>query len=106
MSSDDIQYCNWTFWEVIKRSSKWGIQRDCDATPLVQQKGNGPYDYDEKVTITLTRSGGRNWEAYRASLQPQRQTMYPQPRLGAQCPNCGKQVNGVNPYDNGETWNL
>lgn len=104
MIEQKLEYCNWTFWEVVKRSNKWAVQRDCDKTPLVQQKGIGPYDYDENATILLTRGGGRNWDAYRASLQPQRQTRYPEPRPGAQCPGCGKQVNGVNPYDDGETW--
>lgn len=26
------------------------------------------------------------------------------PDAGSMCPNCGKFVNGVNPYDDGETW--
>ena len=104
MNQSDLEYCNWTFWEVIKRSSKWGVQRDCDTTPLVKKPGIGAYDYDERVTITLSRSGGRNWDAYKASLQPQTQTRYPEPLMSAKCPNCHKQVNGVNPYDNGETW--
>jgi hypothetical protein len=102
--NDVIEYCNWTFWEVIKRSNRWGISRDCDDTPLVQKPGIGPYDYDEKVTLILSRDGGKNWAAYKASLQPQVQQRYPYPRPGAQCPKCHKQVNGVNPYDDGETW--
>lgn len=100
----ELTWCNWTFWEVIKPSSKWGISRDCDTTPLVQKDGYGPYDFDERVTLILSQGDSRNWKAYRASLQPQVQQRYPYPRPGAQCPNCGKQVNGVNPYDNGETW--
>lgn len=38
---------------------------------------------------------------HKASLQPHLQGTQP---AGANCPNCGKQVNGVNPYDDGETW--
>jgi hypothetical protein len=102
--SKELEWCNWTFWEVIKRSNRWGISRDCDDTPLVQQKKYGLYDYDEKVTLILSRDSGKNWYAYKASLQPQVQTRDPQPRPSAQCPKCGKQVNGVNPYDDGETW--
>lgn len=101
-----LQYCNWTFWEIIKPSSKWGVQRDCDTVPLVEKPGIGAYDYHESVTITLTRSGGKNWYAYQASLQPQIQRREPYPRPGAQCPNCHREINGVNPYDNGETWRI
>lgn len=101
-----VEYCNWTFLEFIKTGHKWGIQRDCDDTPLVQKPGIGAYDYDEGVTAILNRGDNRKWKAYRASLQPQIQTMYPQPIPGAQCPNCGRQVNGVNPYDDGETWRM
>lgn len=81
----ELEYCNWTFWEVIKRSNKWGVQRDCDTTPLVHKKGYGPYDFDERVTITLTRGGGRNWDAYLSSLQPQTQTRYPANSSGCIC---------------------
>lgn len=102
--NNTLEYCNWTFWEVITRSNKYGISRDCDSKPLVEQDGYGPYDFDENVTMTLSRNGGRTWNAYKASLQPQVQQRYPYPIPGARCPHCGKQVNGVNPYDDGETW--
>ena len=102
--TNELEYCNWTFWEVIRPSHKWGIQRDCDTVPLVKKPGIGQYGYHESVTIVLTRTGGKNWYAYQASLQPQVQQRYPYPLPGAQCPKCHKQVNGVNPYDEGETW--
>ena len=104
MMGEQLEYCNWTFWEVIKPSNKWGVARDCDDMPLVKKPNVGSYSYDENVTLLLTRSGGRNWTAYNASLQPQVQQRYPYPRPGAQCPKCGKEINGVNPYDDGETW--
>ncbi len=97
----DVEWCNWTFWETIEPSKKWGIQRDCDNTPLVQQEAHGPYDFDERATLVLSRGDSRNWRAYKSSLQPHPQFTNPP---GATCPNCGKQVNGVNPYDDGETW--
>jgi hypothetical protein len=94
MSNNDteLQYCNWTFWECLKPGRQWSVGRDC-------QGGR-----EEDVMITLTRGDSRNWKAYYASLQSQIQTRFPRPLPGAQCPNCGKQVNGVNPYDDGETW--
>lgn len=101
-NSKSTEWCNWTFWEVIKPSSKWGVQRDCDTTPLVRQEGYGPYDFDENVTITLTRSGGRNWDAYEAALEPHATGSLPSDR--SKCPQCSKYVNGVNPYGDGETW--
>jgi len=99
-----MEYCNWTFWEVIRRSNKWGIQRDCDSVPLVEKPGVGPYEYSENVTKLLLRGDSREWRAYKASLQPQVQARHPYPLPGAQCPNCHKEINGVNPYDDGETW--
>lgn len=90
--SNELQYCNWTFWDCLKQSSKWLVGRDCQ----------GGREDDEMITLTLGDS--RNWRAYKASLQPQTQTRFPQPLPGAQCPNCGRQINGVNPYDDGETW--
>ena len=100
----DIQYCNWTFWEVIKLSSVYGISRDCDTTPLVEQEGHGKYDYDEQVTLILRRGDTRNWKAYQASLEPRLQ--FTPPSDSSKCPNCHKYVNGVNPYDDGETWRM
>ena len=102
MMSNDIQYCNWTFWEVIKRSNRWAISRDCDDTPLVKQPGFGPYDFDENATLILSRGYSRNWLAYKAALEPHA-TGEP-PSFHSKCPKCGKYVNGVNPYDDGETW--
>lgn len=102
MMSNDIQYCNWTFWEVITRSNKWAVQRDCDTTPLVKQEGHGPYDFDENATIVLMRGDSRNWKAYKAALEPRGTGEPPSDR--SKCPNCTRYVNGVNPYDDGQTW--
>ena len=90
---NELRYCNWTFWGCLKQSLQWTVGRDCE----------GGNDEDGK-TITLTRGDSRNWRAYSASLKSQVQTRFPQPLPGAQCPNCGKEINGVNPYDDGETW--
>jgi len=87
---------------VITKSNKWGIQRDCDDTPLVQQKGYGLYDFHESVTVVLLRGDSRNWRAYKAALEPHGTGQPPSDR--SKCPKCGKYVNGVNPYDDGETW--
>lgn len=100
--TEEIQYCNWTYWEVIKRSKNWGIQRDCDKTPLVEKDGYGRYEFDERVTIVLSRGDSRNWKASQAALEA-RPTGEP-PSIRSKCPNCGKYVNNVNPYDDGETW--
>jgi hypothetical protein len=81
------KYCNWSFNACLKTSRKWLVKRDC-----------------EDNSIELSRGDSRHWKAYKASLQPQVQQRYPYPIPGAQCPNCGKQVNGVNPFDDGETW--
>lgn len=78
------EWCNWTFEECIKQNQKWLVSRDCSEP------------------ITLSNSGGRNWKAYKLSLQPRYQD---HPPLGM-CPNCGKAVNGVNPSDDGETWRM
>ena len=86
MTDNELQYCNWSFDECLVPSNKWLVKRDCS---------------DE---IELRRGDSKNWRAYKASLQPQFQTRYAQPRPGAQCPNCGKEINVVNPYDDGETW--
>ena len=85
--SKDVEYCNWTFLECLKPKQKWLIYRDCEDKPT-----------------TLSRSGGKNWTAYKASLQPQIQLRYPYIRPGSECPNCGKGVNGVDPGDDGQTW--
>lgn len=87
MTSKELEYCNWSFDECLKEQNTWLVMRDCDEEPIV-----------------LVRGDSKNWLAYKASLQPQVQMRYPYPRPGAQCPNCGKEVNGVNPYDDGETW--
>lgn len=79
-----IEYCNWSFNECLKPKQKWLVYRDCG---------------DE---ITLSRGDSRNWKAYESSLQPRYTSQDP---LGSsKCPNCHKYVNGVNPYDDGETW--
>lgn len=77
------EYCNWSFDEFISKG-KWLVRRDCG---------------DE---ITLTRGDSRNWLAYKSSLQPRPQ--FTPPSIGSKCPSCGKYINGVNPYDDGETW--
>jgi len=66
-------------------TNKWRIKRDCcdDA-------------------ILLVRGDSKNWKAYQASLKPYRVGGYPD--AASMCPNCHKFVNGVNPYDDGETW--
>lgn len=99
--SNTLEYCNWEFRETIRRSNRYGIKRDCDEKPLVKQEGYGPYDYDESATMILGR-GSVAWEAYKASLEPRLTGEPPDPR--SKCPNCGKYVNAVNPYDDGETW--
>jgi len=83
---EEPQYCNWSFGECLIPSEKWLVARDCG---------------DE---IELRRGDSRNWKAYKASLTPQVQARYPYARPGARCPNCNKEINGVNPYDDGETW--
>lgn len=87
MSYNEVEYCNWSFDECLKPKEHWLVKRDCEEEPIILKRGDT-----------------RNWRAYMQSLQPQVQTMYTQPRPGAQCPNCGKEINGVNPYDDGETW--
>lgn len=91
-----LEYCNWTFVECLRPSASWRVIRDCDPV-------NDDTD-DESQGIKLAAGDSRNWKAYKASLQPQVQHRYPYPRPGAQCPKCRKEVNGVNPYDDGETW--
>lgn len=82
--NERTEYCNWSFDEFIS-SGKWLVKRDCEAEP-----------------ITLSRGDSRNWKAYEESLKP-RYTDQP-PLNSSKCPKCHKYVNGVNPYDNGETW--
>lgn len=84
--NNKIEYCNWSFDEFVDKG-KWLIKRDCEDTLTV-----------------LNRGDGKDWKAYKASLQPQSQARYDYPLPGAQCPNCQKEINGVNPYDDGETW--
>lgn len=86
MSSDNVEWCNWSFDECLEKSKKWIVKRDCSPE------------------ITLTRGNSRNWKAYTESLQPRYQGQSP---LGSsKCPNCHKYINGVNPRDNGETWRM
>lgn len=84
--NEELEYCNWSFEEFVS-NGKWLVKRDCQDSP-----------------VQLNRGDNRNWRAYKASLQPQTQQRYPYPRPGAQCPTCGREVNGVNSYDDGETW--
>lgn len=77
----DVEWCNWSFDEFLSKG-KWLVKRDCSDV------------------ITLTRGGGKNWRAYRKSLQPHAQGTTPH----AKCPNCDKEINGVNPHDDGQTW--
>lgn len=81
---NDIQWCNWSFDECLVPRRKWLVTRDCDGE------------------ITLTIGDSRNWRAYKRSLEPHLQ--YTPPVDGSKCPKCHRYVNGVNPYDDGETW--
>ncbi len=92
MDNKEIEYCNWTFWDCLKPNNKWVVGRDC-------QGGR-----EGDTTITLSRGDSKNWRAYKASLEPTHQ-FYPPP-FSSKCPNCGKYINSVNPYDNGETWRM
>ena len=80
---NSIEWCNWSFDEFIS-NNKWLVKRDCSPE------------------MTLSRGDSRNWKAYMASLQPRYTGQLPLD--SSNCPNCLKFVNGVNPYDNGETW--
>lgn len=97
-----VEYCNWVFWEVIKKSQKYGVQRDCDDESSTEHEASRTYEFNESVTLVLNRGKSRNWKNYKASLQPRHQ-YYPPP-FNSKCPNCGNYINGVNPYDDGETW--
>lgn len=85
MMSKDKEYCNWEFIECLTPKNKWSLKRDC-----------------KTEMETISRGSGKNWKAYESSLEP-RPLGHP-PSVGAKCPSCGKYVNGVNPYDDGETW--
>jgi len=108
-----VEYCNWTFWECLTPSIKWAVGRDCrggreEDTQINLVRGNNrnwkAYKAYSASQITLVRGNNRNWKAYSASLEPRYQG---QPPLeSSKCPNCNKYVNGVNPYDNGETWRM
>ena len=87
--SKEMEYCNWTFWECLTPYQKWGIGRDC--------KGG---DELENVTDTISRNDKKLWSPYRKALEPRYQGEPPR----GECPNCGRYINGVNPYDDGETW--
>ena len=78
-----IEWCNWVFDQVD--TNKGMVKRDC---------------CDDE--ILLIRGDSKNWKAYQASLKPYRVGGYPDG--ASMCPNCGKFVNAVNPYDDGETW--
>lgn len=78
-----IEWCNWVFEYADK--NKWLVKRDC---------------CDDE--ILLIRGDNKNWKAYQASLKPYCLGSYPD--AASMCPNCGKFVNGVNPYNDGETW--
>lgn len=79
-----IEWCNWSFNECLKPSNKWLVKRDCSDT------------------MTLTRGDSKNWLAHKASLKSVYVGNPPPP--DSKCPKCYKYVNGVNPYDDGETW--
>lgn len=83
-NSTQEEWCNWSFDECLIPGQKWLVRRDCG---------------DE---INLSRGDSRNWRAYKASLEPTRQ-FHPQ-QFNSKCPKCHKYINGVNPYDDGETW--
>lgn len=77
-----VEWCNWSFDEFVDKG-KWLVKRDC-----------------EDKLIPLNRGDSRNWRAYKKSLEPRPQGTQP----GAYCPKCNRNINGVNPYDDGETW--
>lgn len=79
-----IEWCNWSFDECLTPKTRWLVKRDCDGE------------------ISLSRGSGNNWKAYESSLES-RPVGHP-PSVGSKCPNCGKFINGVNPYDDGQTW--
>lgn len=81
--SPKIEWCNWVFEYVDK--NKWIVKRDC---------------CDDE--ILLIRGDSKSWKAYQASLKPYSVEGYPD--IVSKCSNCGRFVNGVNPYDDGETW--
>ena len=81
---NEVKYCNWSFDECIKPKQHWLVRRDCG---------------DE---IVLKRGDTKNWKAYEASLLSRPQ--FTPPDIASKCPNCHKYINGVNPYDDGETW--
>jgi len=58
--------------------------------------------FGESVTAILLRGYSRNWRAYKAALEPHGTGEPPSDR--SKCPHWGRYVNGVNPYDDGETW--
>lgn len=87
MNIEKIEYCNWSFEECLKRSQKWLVKRDCEDEPIV-----------------LSRGSSKNWKAYEVSLLPQVQQRYKYINAGSECPSCRRGVNGINPYDDGETW--
>lgn len=79
-----IEWCNWVFDHTDNMDTdRWMVKRDC---------------CDDE--ILLVRGDSRNWKAYQASLKPYHVGSYPD--AASMCPNCGKFVNGVNPYDDGE----
>lgn len=78
-----IEWCNWVF--DYMDTNKWMVKRDC---------------CDDE--ILLVRGDSKNWKAYQASLKPYSVGGYPD--AASMCPNCGKFVNGVNLYGDGETW--
>lgn len=84
MNRNNIEYCNWTFNECLEPSEKWLVTKDCGAE------------------ITLRRGDSKDWQAYKKSLEPH--SIAAPPADSSKCPNCGKYINGVNPYDDGETW--
>jgi hypothetical protein len=81
--SKSYEYCNWEFRDCLTPKEKWVLKRDCDE--------------DE---TTITRGSVNKWNAYKQSLEPI--LVGSEPR--GVCPTCRKYINGVNPYDDGETW--
>jgi hypothetical protein len=85
-SKNSDVWCNWFFVDCLVGGKKWIVYRDCGG-------GN---------KMVLTRGDSRNWKAYRRSLEPYSQGQKPR----GICPNCGRYINGLSPYDDGETWEL
>lgn len=80
---NDEEYCNWSFDECLVPNRKWLVRRDCGGE------------------IELSRGDSRNYKAYKSSFQPRLQ--FTLPLDSSKRSKCRNYINGVNPYDDGET---